>query len=101
MKISKETFVNAINNVMNFEDRLFTLNELGVEIREMVEETDLSNTVINIIDEMTNEGGWVQTYAYDLDFGRDCETDIIVIDGDELNVSSVENFYDSLVELED
>jgi len=101
MKISKETFVNAVDGVMKFEDRIFDLNELGVDLRDMVEETDLSDIIITVLDEITNKSKWVQTYAYDLDFGRDCETDTVTFNDEEVEVYSTEALYNSLVKLEE
>jgi hypothetical protein len=99
MKISKETFVNAVNTAKEFEDSLFSLYGLGIDVVEFCSKNDVTSTLIEVLDEVTGGGDLVSYYAYELDFGRKWKEDSFSDDNGSIDISTPEKLYEALVDL--
>ena len=101
MKISKDTFVKAINTAKEFEDSLFGLYGLGIDVVEFCGKNDITSTLIEVLDEVTGGGDLVSYYAYELDFGREWKADSFSDDNGSIDISTPEKLYDALVDFGD
>lgn len=109
MKISKEEFVKALNNVQTSLDQEWSiwsaLNEQGVWIDD--ERDGLANTVISLLSHLVNPTRPdlakedLEYFAYEIDFGREFEVGSITDgNGNNIDFSSAEKLYEYFEEEE-
>lgn len=96
MKISKETFVKAINRMMSFEDAIIDLYNMGINVVEFSSHHDIVDAFVSTLDEITNSEEWIAYYCFELDFGRKHGDESVSVNGEYVDISTPEKLYNFL-----
>lgn len=106
MKISKEAFINVIEDLKESNDYQKNLNKFfkNNNVDGYIYQPDCSCSVVkllHIIFENSDADEWISFFCFDLDFGRKWKPGIVTAkDGSTINIATAEELYDYLTGLE-
>jgi len=99
--MNKELFEKYLNSVIEFDEFIDRLYEIGIDLTECDIVMKFLSNYISILEDACGDSinGWISYWLYDLDKGKDWKCDCIIDgDGKEVKLETIDDLYDVLVE---
>ena len=98
--MNKELFEKYLNSVIEFDEFIDRLYEIGIDLTECDIVMKFLSNYISILEDDCGDSinGWISYWLYELDRGANWEPGCVTKDGKDIKLETLDDLYELLVE---